>query len=205
MSYRGPPLNVFGMTSVKVDNLSPCTTTNSLRIIFQKYGEIGDVYIPRDRFTKKPRGFAFVRFLNRRHAEDAIDALDTIMLDGHVLRVQMARYNRLPDLHYGSYVVNPAHRYECRSRSPMGQSQFQSQGTYLYSHAKSSSRFPDASPSTSESTSTSCFQFNFSWMAGSSSLTTSRMGSRSLPPEEKSRSPPKNPFKSLGEEGAAPY
>ncbi|EPQ09617.1 Serine/arginine-rich splicing factor 2 [Myotis brandtii] len=204
MSYPCPPLNVFDMTSVKVDNLNPCTTTNSLRVIFQKYGEIGDVYIPRDRFTKKRRGFAFVRFLNKRHAEDAIAALDEIMVDGHVLRVHMARYSRLPDIHYGSHGENPPHSYECRSRSPMGQSQFQSQGTYLYSYEKSPSRFPGASPSTSESTSTSCFKPNFSWTSGSSSLTTFRLGSRILP-EEKSRSPPKNPFKSLGEEGAAPY
>lgn len=90
MSYWCPLLNVLSMTSVKVGNLNPCTTTNSLRIIFQKYGEIGDVYIPRDCFTKKPQGFAFVHFLDKRHAEDAVAVLDEIMVDGLVLRVHMA-------------------------------------------------------------------------------------------------------------------
>lgn len=182
MSYRCPPLNVSGMTSVKVDNLNLSTTTNSLWCIFQKYGEIGDVYIPRDRFTKKSRGFAFVRFHDRRHAEDAIDALDEVVLDGHVLRVHMARHDRLPDLHCGSRGDNPAHGYERRSRSPVGHSQCQCQGTYLYSLEKSLPRFPNTSPSTAKSTYTSCFKSKFSWLFGSSSLT-SRMGSGSLPPK----------------------
>lgn len=90
MSYRCPLLNVLSMTSVKVGNLNPCTTTNSLRIIFQKYGEIGDVYIPWDCFTKKTQGFAFVHFLDKRHAENAVAVLDEIMVDGLVLRVHMA-------------------------------------------------------------------------------------------------------------------
>ncbi len=62
MSYgRGPP-NIEGMVSLKVDNLSYRTSPEDLRHAFEKYGDVGDIYIPRDRFTRESRGFAFVRF-----------------------------------------------------------------------------------------------------------------------------------------------
>ncbi len=48
-------------TVFQVDNLSYRTQTEDLRHAFEKYGEVGDVYIPRDRFSRESRGFAFVR------------------------------------------------------------------------------------------------------------------------------------------------
>uniref|UniRef100_A0A8D1BTT1 Serine/arginine-rich splicing factor 2 n=1 Tax=Sus scrofa TaxID=9823 RepID=A0A8D1BTT1_PIG len=76
MSYSRPPSNVDDMISLKIDNLTYSTSPNTLRRIFEKYGRVGDVYIPRDRFTKVSRGFAFVRFHDKHHAENAMDALD---------------------------------------------------------------------------------------------------------------------------------
>lgn len=97
------------------------TISDDLRRVFEKYGEVGDVYIPRDRWTKESRGFAFVRYLfqtlvccvprsksyeyvfsysfhDRRDAEDAMDSLDGRVLDGRELRVQMARLYSFPIL-----------------------------------------------------------------------------------------------------------
>jgi hypothetical protein len=37
-----------------------------------RYGDIGDVYIPRDHRTNESRGFGFVRFYDKRDAEDAM-------------------------------------------------------------------------------------------------------------------------------------
>ena len=59
--YGKPPPDVQGMSTLKVDNLTYRTTCESLRKVFDKYGEIGDIYIPRDYRTKESRGFAFVR------------------------------------------------------------------------------------------------------------------------------------------------
>jgi len=101
MSYGRPPPDVEGMTSLKVDNLTYRTSPETLRRVFEKYGRVGDVYIPRDRYTKESRGFAFVRFHDKRDAEDAMDAMDGAILDGRELRVQMARYGRPPDSYYG--------------------------------------------------------------------------------------------------------
>ncbi|XP_072932204.1 serine/arginine-rich splicing factor 2 isoform X2 [Epargyreus clarus] len=109
MSYGRPPPRIDGMVSLKVDNLTYRTTPEDLRRVFERCGEVGDIYIPRDRYTRESRGFAFVRFYDRRDAEDALDSLDGRMLDGRELRVQMARYGR-PSSPYRS-------RYDRRRRS----------------------------------------------------------------------------------------
>ena len=91
---NGPPPNIEGMVSLKVDNLTFRTTIDDLRPLFEKYGDVGDIYIPRDRFTKESRGFAFVRYYSRRGAEAAMDRLDGYRYDGRDMRVQLARYGR---------------------------------------------------------------------------------------------------------------
>mmetsp|Transcript_13619 Transcript_13619/g.17688 ORF Transcript_13619/g.17688 Transcript_13619/m.17688 type:complete len:222 (+) Transcript_13619:144-809(+) len=91
---RGPPPDVDKMYTLKVDNLSFDTNADVLKDKFGKYGEVGDVYIPRDRYSQKPRGFAFVRFIDKRDAEDAMDAMDSKDLDGREIRVQFARHDR---------------------------------------------------------------------------------------------------------------
>ena len=37
--------------------------------MFEKFGDVGDVFIPTDRESGRPRGFAFVRFNNKKDAE----------------------------------------------------------------------------------------------------------------------------------------
>merc|ERR1711874_872069 len=69
-------------------------TNRDLEYLFEKYGKIGDIYIPRDKYSKESRGFAFVRFLDRRDAEDAMDSLDGRKYDGREIRIQMAKYAR---------------------------------------------------------------------------------------------------------------
>ncbi|OAD53372.1 Serine/arginine-rich splicing factor 2 [Eufriesea mexicana] len=105
MSYGRPPPRIDGMVSLKVDNLTYRTTPEDLRRVFERCGEVGDIYIPRDRFTRESRGFAFVRFYDKRDAEDALDAMDGRLLDGRELRVQMARYGRPTSPHRSHHVV----------------------------------------------------------------------------------------------------
>ncbi|KAL7041607.1 hypothetical protein ACKWTF_000834 [Chironomus riparius] len=82
------------MISLKVDNLTYRTTPEDLRRVFERCGSVGDIYIPRDRHTRESRGFAFVRFYEKRDAEEALQEMDGRVLDGRELRVQMARYGR---------------------------------------------------------------------------------------------------------------
>jgi len=90
------PPNTEGMVSLKVDNLTYRTTAEVLKRVFEKYGDVGDVYIPRDPYTQDSRGFAFVRYYDERDADDAIDRLDGSLLDGRELRVQLAKHARPP-------------------------------------------------------------------------------------------------------------
>jgi len=100
MAHRGQqqqrtdPPDVDGMTSLKIDNISTRTGPNELRRAFDRYGEIGDIHIPRDRYTGDNKGFAFVRFYSRRDAEHAMDKMDGERIDGRLVRVVMARYSR---------------------------------------------------------------------------------------------------------------
>lgn len=106
---RRPP-NIEGMISLKVDNLSYRVTPEELKPLFEKYGEVGDIYLPRDRFTKESRGFAFIRFFSKRDADDAMDKLDGYVFDGREMRVQLARYGRPaepPHVRYGRSYIPP--------------------------------------------------------------------------------------------------
>lgn len=64
MSYGRPPPRIDGMVSLKVDNLTYRTTPEDLRRVFERCGDVGDIYIPRDRYTRESRGFAFVRYIH---------------------------------------------------------------------------------------------------------------------------------------------
>lgn len=90
---QGPP-NIEGLYSLKCDNISYNTTQNDLRRLFEKYGEIGDIHIPRDRDTRQSRGFGFVRFYKREDAEYALDRVNDRYIDGRELRIAMARHDR---------------------------------------------------------------------------------------------------------------
>ncbi|KAK0415349.1 hypothetical protein QR680_011900 [Steinernema hermaphroditum] len=94
MARRAGPPSIDGLYSLKVDNISYHTTSHDLRRMFDRYGEIGDIHIPRDRHTRTSRGFAFVRFYNRKDAEYAMHKNDGRLVDGREIRVSMARYER---------------------------------------------------------------------------------------------------------------
>lgn len=160
MSYHCYPPSVEKMTSLIVSNLNYSTTAKTVQRVFEKYGDIGDVYIPRDHFTKQPRGFGFVRFLEKHHAQVAKHALNGIVLDGHKLQVHMARNSPLPNPCSAYYRGTSSHRYKHQSRSltwrhhyssGSGRSRFR--GRSRYSHQKPPC-FYSRSPSISESRST---------------------------------------------------
>ena len=53
------------MYSLKVDNLSYRTKVEDLEYLFEKYGKIGDIYIPKEYRSGDNRGFAFVRYYDK--------------------------------------------------------------------------------------------------------------------------------------------
>lgn len=89
MSYRRPPQDVDRMTSLRVDNLPYRTHPEDLKPLFDKFGDLGDIYMPTERGTGRSRGFAFVRFYDKRDAEDAMDELNGRAYDGRDLRIRL--------------------------------------------------------------------------------------------------------------------
>jgi len=130
-------MSVKRMISLKVDNLPYRATADSLNEVFSKYGEIGDVYIPRDYETAESRGFAFVRFYDVRDAEDAMLALNGRKFDGRPLRIQFARYGR---------PGSPEDRSRSRSCSVPGCKQRVAASCCCLSRSCSSSRSRSPSP-----------------------------------------------------------
>lgn len=57
-------------------------------------GEIVDVYLPNDRETGRPRGFAFVQFGTEEAAAEAIKKFDGYEMGGRPLRVNLAEERR---------------------------------------------------------------------------------------------------------------
>lgn len=59
--------------------------------VVEAIGPVVDVFLPLDRATGRPRGFAFVEFQNAQDVARAIDELDGKELEGRSLRVDEAR------------------------------------------------------------------------------------------------------------------
>jgi RNA recognition motif-containing protein len=74
-----------------VGNLSYSTTETDLRAHFAAVAPPSQVVLPVDRETGRPRGFAFVEFIDRTHAETAIERFNGQMFNGRPLAVSEAR------------------------------------------------------------------------------------------------------------------
>ena len=74
-----------------VGNLSYGTTKETLEAAFAALGEVREVFLPTDRESGQPRGFAFVTMASASAAANAIAALDGSILDGRALRVNEAQ------------------------------------------------------------------------------------------------------------------
>jgi RNA recognition motif-containing protein len=74
-----------------VGNLSYSTTEADLRSYFGAVAPPSQVVVPVDRETGRPRGFAFVEFTDRAHAEQAIQRFNGQVFNGRPLAVSEAR------------------------------------------------------------------------------------------------------------------
>lgn len=84
--------NAQGREEVKlyVGNLSFDTDEQAVRELFEKYGTVSDCFLPQDRDTGRPRGFAFVT-MPAKEAEEACDKVNRMEVDGRTLRVNEAQ------------------------------------------------------------------------------------------------------------------
>ena len=91
---RRPPPDIRSLISIKVDNLPRDCTVEDLRGPFEKFGEIGDIYIPLDGRTRLPKSFGFVRFRHLDDAEAAVTGMAGLEIAGSLIECALAQYGR---------------------------------------------------------------------------------------------------------------
>jgi RNA recognition motif-containing protein len=79
------------MKNIFVGNLDFAATESSVRSLFEPHGNVERVNIVTDRDTGRSRGFAFVEMSDSAQADQAIAALNGVILDGRALNVNEAR------------------------------------------------------------------------------------------------------------------
>ncbi|XP_062191790.1 serine/arginine-rich splicing factor SC35-like [Phragmites australis] len=159
----GPP-DIRDTFSLLVLNISFRTTADDLFPLFERYGKVVDVFIPRDRRTGDSRGFAFVRYKYADEAQKAIDRLDGRNVDGRNIMVQFAKYGpnaepirkgRVKEVveksqeRSRSHSPRPRHRdrdHRRRSRSRSRERQCRERDYRRHSRSISRSRSPSSSP-----------------------------------------------------------
>jgi RNA recognition motif-containing protein len=77
--------------NIFVGNLPFSCTEETVRTLFERYGQVNSARIMTDRETGRSRGFAFVEMENEGEADQAITALNGYALDGRGLNVNEAR------------------------------------------------------------------------------------------------------------------
>lgn len=79
------------MMNIFVSNLSFKIDEESLKQLFQNYGEVTSCKIVTDKFTGKSRGFGFVEMKNEEDGQKAIDGLNESDHEGRNISVSVAR------------------------------------------------------------------------------------------------------------------
>ncbi|KAI5015306.1 hypothetical protein ZWY2020_056696 [Hordeum vulgare] len=93
---RSPPRRGYGgwreqgSGSLLVCNIPLSCTPEDLRVPFERFGPVQDVYLPKDYYTREPRGFAFVEFVDPYDASDAQYHLNRTLFFGREITVFVA-------------------------------------------------------------------------------------------------------------------
>nr|XP_024389265.1 serine/arginine-rich splicing factor SC35-like isoform X1 [Physcomitrium patens] len=93
------------------------TSADDLYPLFDRYGKVVDIFIPRDRRTGESRGFAFVRYKYSDEAQKAIERLDGRAVDGRNIVVQSAKYGRNDEPIHRGRITDTTVKKGNRSRS----------------------------------------------------------------------------------------
>jgi translation initiation factor 3 subunit G len=84
--------------TIRVTNISEDTNEDDLRDLFRPYGRTTRIYLAKDKFTHKSRGFAFISYTTRAEAQRAILALNDKGYDNLILHVEFAQPREREDL-----------------------------------------------------------------------------------------------------------
>jgi RNA recognition motif-containing protein len=79
---------------IYIGNLPQDIYEDELLEMFEEYGAVKSVRIIKDRYTKKSRGYAFVKMDDKDAALKAIEEWDEGSIDDQIIKVQEARFTK---------------------------------------------------------------------------------------------------------------
>ena len=77
--------------NIYVSNLSFHTTSEDLKTLFSKFGEVTSAKVIMDKMTDRSRGFGFVEMSSEDNGKEAMAALNNKEIEGRALSVSVAR------------------------------------------------------------------------------------------------------------------
>ena len=92
--------------SIYVGNLAYEVEKEDLSEVFNDYGTVERVHVPKDRETGQARGFAFVELKSEANEDKAIQILDGAEWMGRDIKVDKARPRDNSRKTYAGYKVN---------------------------------------------------------------------------------------------------
>ncbi len=95
LNTNQPPATLMN-SKLYVGNLTFETTEADLRGLFEQFGTIEDVHVVSDRYTGRPRGFAFVTFSTEAESKLATEKLNGTEMNGRALTVNEAKPSGAP-------------------------------------------------------------------------------------------------------------
>ena len=85
------------MKTMFVGNLPPEATEDEVKELFSQHGNVRKIELPRDIFTGRNKGFAFIEMPRQGDARAAIKNLNYKEVDGNRIRVKKAESKQAPD------------------------------------------------------------------------------------------------------------
>ncbi|XP_039778046.1 serine/arginine-rich SC35-like splicing factor SCL30 isoform X2 [Panicum virgatum] len=132
-----------GSVSLLVRNIPLRCRPEELRVPFERFGPVRDVYLPRDYHTGEPRGFGFVEFVDAYDASEAQYHMNRQMFSGREITVVLAADTRKrPDEMRGRMGPRGYSDHEGRRSSRRGRSRSYSRSRSPRPRGRARSRSP---------------------------------------------------------------
>ncbi|EDO38338.1 predicted protein [Nematostella vectensis] len=101
-------------STVYVGNLPYSLTNSDLHKVFERYGKVVKVTILRDKETRESRGVAFILFIDRQSAQNAVAAVNKKQMFGRTIKCTIAKDNgRAPEFIRRRDYPDKSRCYEC--------------------------------------------------------------------------------------------
>ncbi|XP_062202585.1 serine/arginine-rich SC35-like splicing factor SCL30 isoform X2 [Phragmites australis] len=132
-----------GSGSLLVRNIPLSVRVEDLRVPFERFGPVRDVYIPKDYYSGEPRGFAFVEFVDPYDASEAQYHMNRQVCFGREITVVLAAESRKrPEEMRGRDRVRGYSGHEGRRSSYYGRSRSRSRSPRYRGRPRSGSYSP---------------------------------------------------------------